>query len=228
MADVNQDFTEDIKTYIVINKPLQVRFVDDQNSATYYSVIRDISEGRLVIAWPTRGGTRMLVHRDQILDFSFMHEGAPHEFSGLVDEMSTEPAPQITVIMSTAIATVQRRQNFRVKSMIPVTIGGSIKNAKDGSLTALHIRTIASDISASGMAIVYSNLIPEDTLLEVKLALPDNASPINIPCCAVYSQMSGEEAAMYRIGIRYLAVSESDRARIVRYVYRTQLKSFRL
>ena len=228
MENVNQDFTEDIKTYIVTNTPLQVRFVDEPNSATYYSAIRDISEGRLVMTWPTHGGTRMLVHRDQILDFSFMHEGAPHEFSGLVDEMSTESAPQITVIMSTAIATVQRRQNFRVKSMIPVTIAGSTRNAKDGSLTALHIRTIACDISASGMAFQYSNLIPEDTLLEVKLALPDNASAINIPCCAVYSQMSAENSTMYRIGICYLAMSESDRARIVRYVYRTQLKSLRL
>ncbi len=228
MASVNQDFTEDIKAYISINEILQVRITDDPESATYHSRINDISEGKLVIAWPTHGGIRLLVHRDQILDFYFMREDVPHVFTGLVDEMdSSATLPQITIILSSAISRIQRRQNFRIKALIPVELVGQMKDPKDDSITGLDIQTITCDFSASGLAIRHPKRIPEDTLVEAKLKLPDNGAVIKIPCRIMYSEAPAENQTLYRTGMRYLVISESERARIVRYVYRTQLKGLR-
>ncbi len=227
MTNTNQDFLDNLKANIAINELLQVQITDDPNTATYYSRINDISEGRLVIAWPTHGGIRMLVHRDQMLDFCFMRDNVPHEFSGLVDEMNPQPLPQITIILSSAIARIQRRQNFRIKSLIPVEIVGSIKDPKDESITPLNAQTVTCDLSASGMSIRHSKMFPEDALLEVKLALPDNAPSIKLPCRVVYSENIPEKQTMYHTGLCYLAIGEAERARIVRYVYRTQLKRLR-
>jgi c-di-GMP-binding flagellar brake protein YcgR len=224
VKNVNQNFTDDIKTYIAINELLQVRFLDDPNTATYYSRINDIAEGRLIIAWPTQAGIRLLVHTDQILDFYFMRDDVPHEFTGMVDEMYPDPPPQIAIILSSAVSRVQRRQNFRIKSLIPVEITGTIKDPRDDSVTVLNLKTITCDLSASGMAIRHAKLIPEGTTLEIKLALPDNAPVIKLPCQAIHSEVPAEKQNLYRTGLRYLAISESERARIVRYVYRTQLK----
>ncbi len=223
--DTSRDFTDSIKTFISINEILQVRVLDDPNAATHHSRINDISEGRLVIAWPTHRGIRMLVHRDQMLDFYMMKDDVPHEFSGLVDEMHPDdPLPQITIILSSAITRVQRRQNFRIKALIPVEITGTIKDPRDDSVTALNIKTVTCDLSASGMAIRFSKMVPEGSILEVKLALPDNAPVIKVPCQVMYSEIPAEHQNLYRTGLHYLAISESERARIVRYVYRTQLK----
>jgi c-di-GMP-binding flagellar brake protein YcgR len=225
MASVNQDFTDDIKTDISINEILEVRITDDPDSATYYSRINDIIEGKLIVAWPTHRGIRLLVHRDQILDFYFLREDVPHEFSGLVDEMDgSATLPQITVILSSAITRIQRRQNFRIKSLIPVEIVGQMKDHKDELVTALDLRTITCDLSASGMAIRHAKRIPEDTVVEARLRLPDNGPAIKIPCRVMYSEAPAENQTLYRTGMRYLAISESERARIVRYVYRAQLK----
>ncbi len=223
MKNISQDFAEGIKTNISVNELLQVQITDDPNPATYASRINDISEGKLVIAWPTNGGIRLLVHRDQILEFSFVREGTAYSFSGLVDETSIEPIPQITVILSSAIVRVQRRQNFRIKCLLPVEVVGSIKD-RDDTTAVVAIRTITYDISASGIALRYPKLIPEGTVLEVKLGLPDSGPPIKIPCRVVHSQSLSENQTQYRTGITYLALSESERARIVRFVYRTQLK----
>jgi c-di-GMP-binding flagellar brake protein YcgR len=224
VKNINQDFTDDIGTYISINELLQVRFLDDPNTATYYSRINDISEGRLIIAWPTNAGIRLLVHRDQILDFHFLRDEVPHEFTGMVDETHVDPLPQITIIMSSAISRVQRRQNFRIKTLIPIEITGMIKDPRDDSTAVLNIKTVTSDLSASGMAIRHAKPIPEGTTLEIKLAMPDNAPVIKLPCQVMHSEAPAENQNLYRTGLRYLAISESERARIVRYVYRTQLK----
>jgi c-di-GMP-binding flagellar brake protein YcgR len=227
MTRPNHDFTNDIKAYIAVNELLQVRILDDPNTATYYSRINDVSEGRLSISWPTNAGMRLLVHRDQMLDFYFLRDEVPHEFTGMVDDMNSDSLPQITIILSSAITKVQRRQNFRIKTLIPVEITGSYQDPKDQAAKALNIRTITCDLSASGMAIRHAKKIPEGALLEAKLGLPDGGAAIKIPCQAIYSDDPSDQQNLFRTGLRYLALSESERARIVRYVYRTQLKGLR-
>jgi c-di-GMP-binding flagellar brake protein YcgR len=219
-----KDFMRNIKDYIGINEILQVRILEDKNATTHYSRVNDLSEGRLVISWPTQLGVRLLVHRDQMLQFHYMHNEVPHEFIGLVDEMNTEPLPEITVILSSTIARVQRRQNFRIKVMIPVEITGTLKDPKDNTVIALNIHTVTCDLSGSGMAIRNHKMIPEGSLLEIKLSLPDNAPVIKLPCSVEYSENQGDNHTMYRTGIHYLTISESERARIVRFIYQTQLK----
>jgi c-di-GMP-binding flagellar brake protein YcgR len=224
MKNLNSDFKEDIKTYIRVNEILQVRLPEEENSDTYHSRINDISEGKLIVAWPTHGGIRLIAHRDQMLTFHFLRDDVPHEFNGIVDDMNPTGLPQIAIILSSAITRIQRRQNFRIKCMLPVEIAGSLKDSRDNSITPLNVRTTTCDLSASGLAIRYAKPIAENSLVEAKLALPDDAPPIRIPCRIVYSDSPGQKQMLYRTGMRYLALSESERARIVRYVYRSQLK----
>ncbi|MBN1567073.1 MAG: PilZ domain-containing protein [Acidobacteria bacterium] len=225
MTSENQDFTEDIKKYIAVNEILQVRIADDTESPTYYSRINDITEGKLVIAWPTHRGIRLLAHRDQMLTLFIMRGEEPHEFGGLVDELdSSAKMPQITIIPGSSIIRIQRRQNFRIKSLIPIEIAGQMRDPKDGSLSAFAFQTTTYDLSAGGVAILYSKHLPEGTPVEIKIALPDGVSIIRLPCRVIYSESIPDNPALYRTGIRYLMITEKERARIVRYVYRTQLK----
>jgi c-di-GMP-binding flagellar brake protein YcgR len=223
---VNRDFADDISTYISINELLTVRLEDEANAENYHSRIDDIDNGKLIVAWPTRRGMRMLAHRDEILDFSFMLDGVPHQFSGLVDEMLNASLPQLVIIMSSAVTRVQRRQNFRVKCLIPLEIVGSMQRPKENYAVPLNIKTTTCDFSASGMAFRHSNLIPEDTLVEAKLSLPDDAPTITIPCRVMYCDNPSKGQMLYRTGLQYITIAESHRARIVRFIYRKQLKGF--
>ena len=225
MASVIQELTEDIKKYISINDILQVRILDDPDSATYYSRINDIAEGKLVIAWPTHRGTRLLAHADQMLALLIMRGEVPHEFNALVDELDrSAKLPQITVIPGGAIIRIQRRQNFRIKTLVPVEIAAQMRDPKDGSLSAIAIQTTTWDLSAGGISIRDSRRFPEDALVEIKMALPDGGPVIKLPCRIVYSEVLADNTLQYRTGMCYLAITEKERARIVRFVYRTQLK----
>jgi c-di-GMP-binding flagellar brake protein YcgR len=226
MEKVAQNPADNLKSLLAVNDTLQLRTSEEnRDQATYYSRINDISQGKLVIAWPTSRGIRLIAYADQMLDFYFVRDGTPYSFSGLVDETSSEPLPQVTIILSSPITTVQRRQNFRIKCLLPVEIIGNIKeDAHAETITPLSIRTTSYDLSASGISIRHGKRIPEDSLLTVKISLPDEGAVISIPGSVIYSEYLSENKVLYRTGIRYLAITEKERARIVRFVYRKQLQ----
>ncbi|HSW39563.1 MAG TPA: PilZ domain-containing protein [Acidobacteriota bacterium] len=228
MEEAEQKTADSKAQALAVNEVLQVHFEADSAPVNYHCRIEDISGEKLAITWPTRAGIRMPVHWDQMLRFSMVRDGNAYCFSGMVDATSQENIPQIAVIIASAVEKVQRRQNFRIKCMIPVGITiFSAESGKDDAAAAGFIQTTTYDLSASGFAIHNQKRIPEGTLLDVKLSLPDNDSSIRIPCRVVYSEIFGENARLYHSGIQYLAITEGERARIVRYVYRTQLKGLR-
>lgn len=228
MTDTNADLSEDIKSYISVNDVLLTRSMDDENPGNYYCRINDVSQGKIVVTWPTSRGIRLLAHRDQIYNFSFVRDGVPHSFTGLIDETELEPLPQLKLILCSSINRVQRRDNYRIKSIIPVEIYGSvIEHTPVETVSMLNIKTTTYDLSAGGLSFIFGKLIPEGTMLELKLSLPDDMPVIKAPCRVIYSDSLVENPSQYKTGVVYLMISEWEKARIVRFVYRTQLAGLR-
>jgi c-di-GMP-binding flagellar brake protein YcgR len=225
---IQREITEELNSFSAINEVLQVQMLDGEDTSSYYSRISDISDGRLIITWPTRNGIRLLARRDQMLEFSYLRDGTPYAFNGMVDETDPGPLSQITIIVSTGVTRVQRRQNFRVKCLVPVEITGEFKNDPTDDQSVMHIiRTTTYDLSASGFSVLHEKKIPEDAILDSALSLPDDGPLIKVPCRVIYSESRAENAVQYRTGFLFLQLSETERARVVRFVYSTQLKCLR-
>ena len=225
---IQREITEELSSLSAINEVLQVKMLDGEDGSNYYSRINDISDSRLIITWPTRNGIRLLARRDQMLEFSFLRDGTPYAFDGLVDETDPGPQSQIAIIVSSAVTRIQRRKNFRVKCLVPVEITGEYKDDPADDRSVMHIiGTNTYDLSASGFSVLHEKHIPVDAILESALSLPDKGSLIKIPCKVIYSERRAENAVQYRMGILFLQLSETERVRIVRFVYRTQLKRLR-
>lgn len=211
---------------ISVNELLQICAANDSDGAAYYSRVQEALGERLVISWPTREGLRLMIRKDQALDCCVVRDGVPYEFTGTVCETQAGPPPLVTLVRAGGITKVQRRQDFRMKCLIPVEVSGSFRDPRDGSETTLSLRIVTSDLSAGGMVICHQNLIPDDCVVEVKLGLPDGGSPVRAACRVVHSE-GAEKPNFYRTGLLFLSLAESERARIVRYIYREQLKGVR-
>jgi c-di-GMP-binding flagellar brake protein YcgR len=220
---------DDVKL-ITVNELLQVTASNDPDHSGYFSRVNNISSGKLEIAWPTQRGIRLPVRRDQILEISFVRDNVPYMFIGSVAEIINEPLPQITVIPSSTIEPNQRRQNFRVKCFIPVNITGTVhtSDSNDAADKFVSVSTVTFDLSAGGMGVRCEKGIPEDTILEVKLSLPDEGPVMKIPGKVAYSENLPDNPLLYHWGIKYLAISEREQARIVRYLYRVQIESLQI
>lgn len=228
MEITNPEDSNEITAGLTINELLQVQIPDDPNPATYRSRIEDIVNNKLLAAWPTSGGIRLPVHRDQILRFSLVRNGNAYCFDGLVDSTTMDPLPQITIIFASDIQSVQRRQDFRIKCLIPIELTGLIPgSSKDKTLKPIHLKTECCDISASGVSIRNSNMIPDGVLLDIKIGLPDKEPQVKVPCQVVHSEVSSDNSKLYHTGMQFLAISEKEKARIVRHVYRSQLRGLR-
>jgi c-di-GMP-binding flagellar brake protein YcgR len=232
-AEISHETNEgaEMELGVRVNELLQARISADPNAVGYYCRVNDLVEGKIAISWPTHNGLRMAVHRDQVVDLSFVRQAVAYSFPSLVDEVAFEPLPQVTLIPCGPVSTVQRRQNFRVKCMVPVeVIGTKIKEAADlkgDPNRTISIKTTTYDLSASGMALRHWASMPENCLVETKISLPDRGSVIKIPSRVVHSEQVPGKNVMYHIGICFLSISEADRARIFRYLFSIQLKTIR-
>jgi c-di-GMP-binding flagellar brake protein YcgR len=224
-AAARQEFIKKIESRISAEDLLSIRNTEDENARSYEGKVLSLIEGKLAISWPHSNGVRMLLHKDQILHFQFRRSGALYEFSGLVDDLARTPQPLLTVIFSSPIQEVQRRENTRIRCSLAIEIVGSIReNPEDATQTSVYFKTVTSDLSVGGLAIRHLKRIPEGALLEVKLSMPDGGTDITVPCRSIYSDDPQDEQMMFRTGLQFLAIKEGDRGRIIRYLYKAQLK----
>jgi c-di-GMP-binding flagellar brake protein YcgR len=226
-VNIQTDIAGDSLLLVTVNDILQVKIKSDEISGNYYTRVNNIEDGKIVVSWPTYRGIRLPVHRDQILEFFFLRDGIPCVFNALIEHTDPGPFPQVTIIPTSEIIQKQRRDNFRIKCIVPVEIWGSRENSDSKGFTKgiVAIKEVTNDLSASGFSVRYSKPILEGTLLEAKIELPDNGPKIKMPCQVAYCEEVSGRFSLYQIGVRYLNLSERERARIVRYLYRTQLRS---
>jgi c-di-GMP-binding flagellar brake protein YcgR len=228
MEYLKKQNSDEIDIKLTINELLQVQLQDEPNPSTYRCRIEDIVDGKLHASWPTSAGIRMAVHADQMLSFSLVREGSVYAFSGLVDNTQTEPLPMIIVIINSEIHRIQRRQNFRIKGAIPIELTGEIKGSSTNDANIpIFLKTTTFNISAGGLAIRSAKGFGEGSILESKIGLPDHEPMIKAPCRVMYSEPAVDNAKLQQTGMQFLVISEKERARIVRYIYRTQLKAMR-
>jgi c-di-GMP-binding flagellar brake protein YcgR len=226
--EIEASSPEHIEPAIEVNELLQVRIAGEKES--HFSRVNNIRENEIIIAWPTSRGIRMSLRPNQNIELCFVRDVTPYSFTGLILSASPDPLPQVTVHVTGAVSKVQRREHFRVKCMMPVQIAGTISDGSANSETnqPLFIKCVTYDLSAGGLSIRNATRIPEEMLVEVKLKLSDGGPEIRIPGRVAYSGSVSGNASLYHVGIFFLAVAEWEQARIIRCLYRLQLKSLRI
>jgi c-di-GMP-binding flagellar brake protein YcgR len=217
------------KLAVEVNELLQVRMPGEK--AAHYSRVNDALENTIVVAWPTSRGIRMPLRAEQVAEFSLVRDGVSYGFTGLIQETHSDPPPHVTVRLNSDIKKIQRRQNFRIKCFMPVEITGSISMATTESgerqSQGLYIKTTTYDLSAGGLSIRHTIRVPEESIIEVKLGVPDGGPEIRTPGRISYAERVSGNGTLYQMGIDCFASTEWERARIIRYLYRIQLKSLR-
>jgi c-di-GMP-binding flagellar brake protein YcgR len=210
-----------------INDLVQVRCHGDDSVSAYPSRIDDVGEGRVVLSWPTDRGIRIPIHRDQTLALFFVREDAVYSYEGMVEERVITPIPKIVVQLVGSAQRIQRREYFRVRVMLPVELLGTIESSGppiDIRDSILHIQTHTTDLSGAGLAFQYRRAIPIGTVFETKLTLERDIPPLKLLSKVVSadSVRGLNDRRAFHIGLIFMGITEGDRSRIVRHVFKTQ------
>jgi c-di-GMP-binding flagellar brake protein YcgR len=206
-----------------INDLLQVQFPDEPNSLSLRSRVDDLVGDKVHIAWPTERGIRAPIRKDQTLTISFVRDDAVYAFTGIVEHMWRAPLAQLSLLVIGPPRRIQRRQFFRVKSLLPVEFYGEYPSFDDvdADRKIIAIETHTYEISGSGLAIRNGTSIPAGTLLECRLHLAPENARMKILCKVVHSSSVRAPAreSLYHVGMFFVSIRESDRTRIVRHVF---------
>ncbi len=209
-----------------VNDLLQIQIPDDPNSLSYRSRVNDIVQGRLLVPWPTDKGIPIPIHQNQTLTVSFVRDDAVYTFSGIVEDRKKEPTAILLLRPAGPPERIQRRHFFRVKSTLPLELMGQEQNSDkdDAAPRMLSIKALTFDISGSGLSIRHKESVPAGTLLDCKLALPEDKAVIKILCKVAHSERisASNEEPMYHIGMFFLSIKDSDRTRVVRHVFKVE------
>ena len=114
-----------------------------------------------------------------------------------------------------------------MKCLVPVEITWTdySSDSNNGVENIETITTSTFDLSAGGVGIRWPKAIPEGTPVGIKLDIPDKGPLMKIPCRVAYTEKLPDNPSMSHVGIQFLAISEREQARIVRYLNRLQIQS---
>lgn len=145
---------------------------------------------------------------------TFVRRDGLYEEHGTVIELLDSPDPELHVQLSGDVARTQRRDFVR----------------KDASLNAeieapgRRMRCVTKDVSGGGVSLLFYELPPvvEGTEFAISLNLPDGRTPIRASCRAkhVREMLRGSRWLM---GSQFADITDDDRQRIVRFVFRLEL-----
>ena len=90
-----------------------------------------------------------------------------------------------------------------------------------GEVASKEISSFTEDVSAGGICILSCEKIETDSLLSLKIYLPDGGGPIEakgkVAWAGVSTFLSMEGRKHYDLGIEFIQIDEKDRLRIYKY-----------
>lgn len=210
-----------------VNDLVMVRSLEDSSHRAYPSRVEDRSEELAYLAWPTDGGARIPLRREDRLFVSFTRPDAVYGLESVVAKVQTEPIPLVGILLTGEIQRIQRREYARVQALLPVEMTQAAPIEGEDAVAILDIQTNTLDISGGGMAILNRHLIPLGTLYDARLSIPGQPPPLKLLAKVVRSVplKDAHNQRIYKYGLMFISINEGIRSRLVKYVFDVQRKS---
>ncbi|QCJ42387.1 hypothetical protein FAY30_10970 [Bacillus sp. S3] len=173
------------------------------------SIVADIGEDEILIGQPMNGKMFGLTRGSRIA-ISYMTSENKYKFEAFIIGRKKDNIPlyRITKPKRNEIEKIQRRDNFRVPTNLPVKID------------KFDVQTI--NISAGGMLLSCIHEFPfhEGEFLSGTLSIP-KTNPISFK--AVIKRISlSEELELKQVGVKFTVLDKKDEAKIVQYCFDKQ------
>lgn len=210
-----------------VHELLQVRIEEEDSSPVSLSRVEGLSEGDLLVSWPTYRGVRIPLSEDQILYVSFSQGETLQEFRAVVLKKQSLQAGSVVLRPLAPPQPVQRRENVRAEVFVDVELAARViplSSFKESRQSEYHIQARTTSLSGGGFTVRHDYPIPVGTLFDVSMKLKPGSPMLvmsaRIVRCAL--TCSAENETVFELALEFTKIPESSRARIVRHVFRMQ------
>ncbi len=166
----------------------------------------------IAIASLTPGGFPVPVRIGAIVSLRMFRFGCLYTFQAQVQGRQKEPLAVVILSTPRSINKLQLRDWVRIKLDVPIYY-------RMAGYPVDYYRSIGYDISGGGICLLTNHFIDIDTLLDLKIKLPDLLIPAigRVKRCSIH-----DGATFYRTGIQYEQIDERHQEEIISYIFLKQ------
>lgn len=202
---------QDAKALLKVNLNIEILHGDKE----WRTRVEELRPGQVVVADPFPGSAPLELGTP--LQVIFGNSRGIFRFDTEVLYRFDRPLPILILKAPTDFWRIQRRRFFRLDVHLPVRFALD-PSGNTSDLSELTHEGVTENLSAGGLLLVCRLDIQEGQLLVVRFELPDG--PLQLE--AVVRQAFGESEGRYRIGLEFLHPVESDRDRIISFLFAEQ------
>ncbi len=144
--------------------------------------------------------------------------GSAYQFTSTLIEKSVYPLPVWHISLPSNIKQIQQRSFVRIDTRLPV----SLQVIQQGELAEI-LHVITKDISGGGILLVVKNMLYCGDHVKLEIELPVQ-QPIRCNAQVVRVEKPQEDLMVYWVAVRFTDIAESDRTKIIQYIFKKQLE----
>lgn len=206
-----------------INQKIALRIPTGSWEGLYSTYVEAFDQRSLTVAEPMYGGgTIPLLVGDEVM-IEFVDGGERLAFNTQVVRRLTQVVPLVALALPApgSIHRHQQRDFVRLEANVPLSYAPVPVSSPEEKEVPVrqYLRGRTMDISGSGAQIVVGEPYPLGTELDLLLKLPEGEVRLQAQVVRLVQQLKGREVWL---GVRYTAVGERDRERIVRFIFSEQ------
>lgn len=182
-------------------------------NARFLARVREVRSELLVLTLPMVAGEPMKLEPGERLSLRWTEEELV-----IAAFRGTEKGGLLAKVEILETLTRQRRGFFRWAVPLPVRF---TVRSEDGRSPAQIAHTL--DISGGGLCVPWNEPLEVGREIEIDLAL--DREPMHASARVVESRPNPDGPAAYHLALEFVRISEADRSRIVRFIFRKQWAS---
>ncbi len=203
-----------------INKRVEIKIQDSHYAGNYSSRVEEILPDTIILAAPLKRGVIVPLRVGDTVTVSYFGQTAGYSFTTKVIGTNYQKLPLIAVQKPQEITKIQRRKYIRISTRIPVRFLILDDKKQPASSDVYCTETI--DISGGGAAIISPVKLSREDCLDMELDIPRRGTIRVVGRVARVEETRSEYGIRYLIGIDFLVIDESDRDKIIQYVFELQ------
>lgn len=217
---------KDVSNYLTINTKILVNVLSGNYRGIYDSRVEDIGKDKVKIAIPTQKGIPFPINPGANLEISFLTASGRFSFNSEVLGRVRENIPVLEIKAPSYLTRFELRKYFRVETRLKIKIKTIDYVINDGNpeMIKKDYEAIVRDISGGGVRLTTDAKLESGQALELDMSEAIGTKfDIVSRVVHLYNNDDNSEA-----GIEFVSIKETDRDKIIKYVFQRQIELRRM
>ncbi len=211
------------KVKLKINQKVEIQLQNGSYAGSHPSRVEEIFPDKIIFAAPLKRGMAIPLKKGDVITVHYWGQTAGYSFTTKILETKLQRLlPVIVAAKPEKVTRIQRRNFLRIPVALRLTFSILEDLEHNSGSEIFHTETV--DLSGGGVMIKSPVKLLRDQCLEIELTLPRKGT-INVTGKVVRIQETkGKGKPIYLVGIDFLVIKESDRDKIVAFVFEYERK----